>query len=72
MEILADQEGLISLEFEREMLSYMYFRRWFWLDGKSAERLKALRRGCVCKEKAYLCCVDSAARQCVGVKVRIP
>jgi hypothetical protein len=64
------QEGLSSLEFEREMLSYIYFRRWFWFDRKSAE-LKALRKGGVCKEKACHSTVDSTVRQCVGMKVRI-
>jgi hypothetical protein len=51
--------------------SHMYFRKWFWLDRKSAELLKALRRGGVCKEKACHFTVDGTARQCVGMKVRL-
>jgi hypothetical protein len=43
----------------------------FWFDRKSAELMKALRSGGVCKEKACHCTVECAARQCVAMKVRI-
>jgi len=72
VEILVVQEGPSSLEFEREMPSYINFRRWFRLDRKSAELVKALLSGGVRKEKACHSTVDSTARQCVGMKVRLP